>query len=150
MEQVARALAASRQPVSLVVVCGHNARLRRRLTRALGARATVLGWCDDRTLAALTRWSSVVVTRGGPTTLVEALSQARPVVIYQALPGQEQGNVTLIRRLGAGRYIPDVAALVRAVTLRLGTQSAGTASEALWKGGAQRVVARLVLAQVRR
>ena len=112
MEQVARALAASHPPVRLVVVCGRNARLRRRLTRALGARATVLGWRDD--IAALMRWSSIVVTRGGPTILAEALSQARPVVIYQALPGQESGNVTLARRIGAGRYILDVNALVRA------------------------------------
>ena len=149
MERVARALAASRQPVRLVVVCGRNARLRRRLTRALGGRAAVLGWCNDNAIAALIRWSSVVITRGGPTTLAEALSQARPVVIYQALPGQEQGNVTLVTRLGAGRYIPDVAALVQAVTRRPCSEAANSASEALWRGSAQRVAARLVLAQAR-
>ncbi len=150
MEQVARALAASRRPVRLVVVCGRNARLRRRLTHALGTRATVLGWCDDRAIATLMRWSSVVVSKGGPTTLAEALSQERPVAIYQALPGQEQGNVTLVRRLGAGRYVPHAMALVRAVTLCPCAQPVGTASEALWRGGAQRVVARLVLAQAPR
>ena len=77
IEKVTRALVASRQPLQLVVVCGRNARLQRRLARAVGTAATVHGWCDD--IAALVRWSSVVLTRGGPTTLVEALSQARPV-----------------------------------------------------------------------
>src|SRR5436190_6859180 len=116
VEKVARALVASRLPLRLVVVCGRNARLRRRLARAVDARATVLGWRDD--IAALMRWSSVVITKGGPSTLAEALSQARPVVIYQALPGQEGGNVTLIERSGAGCYIPDVDALARAVAAR--------------------------------
>ncbi|HEX5503979.1 MAG TPA: glycosyltransferase [Thermomicrobiales bacterium] len=144
VEQVARALAASRRPLRLVVVCGRNARLRRRLARAVGARATVLGWRDD--IAALMRWSSVVVTRGGPTTLAEALSLSRPVVIYQALRGQEVGNVALAERTGAGRYIPDVDALVRAVAAGPCALPADDAPHAAWWGGAARRVAACLLA----
>lgn len=145
VEKIARALVASRRPVRLVVVCGRNARLRRRLSRALDARATVLGWCED--IAALMRWSSVVIARGGPTTLAEAVSQARPVMIYQALPGQEGGNAALVERTGAGRYIPDVDILVHAVATCPCAQPAATATQAAWWGGAaQRVVARLLRA----
>jgi 1,2-diacylglycerol 3-beta-galactosyltransferase len=144
MERVARALVASRLPLRLVVVCGRNTRLRRRLARAVGARATVLGWRED--IAALMRWSSVVITKGGPTTLAEALSQARPVVIYQVLPGQEGGNVTLVAGTGSGCYIPDVDALVRAVAAR--TRPAGNTTQAVWWGSAaQRVAARLLTAR---
>jgi 1,2-diacylglycerol 3-beta-galactosyltransferase len=128
----------------LVVVCGRNTRLRRRLARAVGARATVLGWRED--IAALMRWSSVVITKGGPTTLAEALSQARPVVIYQVLPGQEGGNVRLVAGTGSGCYIPDVDALVRAATAR--TRPAGNTTQAVWWGSAaQRVAARLLTAR---
>lgn len=148
LEQVARALVATRLPLRLVVVCGRNTRLQRRLTRAVGAHATVLGWHDD--VAALMRWSSVVVTRGGPTTVAEALSQARPVVIYQALSGQEDGNVSLVKRTCSGCYVPDVDALVRAVTAYLCVRPAGCMTQALWWGGAaQRVAARLVMAYTR-
>jgi UDP-N-acetylglucosamine:LPS N-acetylglucosamine transferase/quercetin dioxygenase-like cupin family protein len=114
MEKIARAFVASPRPVHLVVVCGRDRRLRQRLESSLGKRATVLGWHDD--IASLMRWSDVVVARGGPTTVAEALSQLRPLLLYQALRGQETGNVVLAERTGAGRYIPDVDALVRAVT----------------------------------
>ncbi|HET8629609.1 MAG TPA: glycosyltransferase [Thermomicrobiales bacterium] len=146
VERVARALAASPRPPRLVVVCGRNARLRRRLARALGPRATVLGWRDD--IAALMRWSTLVVARGGPTTLAEALSQARPVVIYQALPGQEAGNVALAEQTGVGRYIPDVAALARAVATPADSPpAADPAQAAWWAGAARRVVACLLAAR---
>lgn len=146
LEQVARALVATRLPLQIIVVCGRNTRLRRRLARAVGAHATVLGWHDD--VAALMRWSSVVVTRGGPTTVAEALSQARPMVIYQALSGQEDGNVALVTSTGSGCYVPDVDALVRAVTTYLGIRPAGCTAQALWWGSAaHRVVARLVMAR---
>jgi 1,2-diacylglycerol 3-beta-galactosyltransferase len=144
IEKVARALVMSRLPLRLVIVCGRNTRLRRRLIRGLGDRATVLGWRDD--IAALMRWSSVVITKGGPTTVAEALSQARPVVISHALPGQEAGNVMLVTRTGSGRYLPDVDALVRTVAARSCTWSEGTGTQPDWWGGAARRVATSIVA----
>lgn len=145
LAQVARALVATRLPLQLVVVCGRNAHLRRYLAHAVGTHATVLGWHDD--MAALMRWSSIVVTRAGPTTVAEALSQARPVVIYQALSGQEDGNIALVKKTGSGCYVPDIDALVRAVTTYLYARPAGCMTRALWWGGAaQRVAARLLMA----
>ncbi|GEM_PF-296292 len=142
---VARALVASDLPPRLVVVCGRNARLQRRLARALGARATVLGWRDD--IAALMRWSDVVVTKGGPTTVAEALSQARPVVIYQVLEDQETGNVALAERTGSGCYVPGVDALVPAIAAWSRACPTGDTAQALWLGcAAQRVAGRIVTA----
>ncbi|MGH2344689.1 MAG: cupin domain-containing protein, partial [Chloroflexota bacterium] len=144
IEKVARALASSRLPLRLVVVCGRNTRLRRRLTRVLGARATVLGWRDD--IAALMRWSSVVITKGGPTAVAEILSQARPMVISHVLPGQEGGNVTLVARTGSGSYIPDVDTLVRRIAERPSMSPVGDTTQAAWWGGAARRVADRLLA----
>src|SRR5262249_42551811 len=78
LERAARTLLASRLPLRLVVVCGRNEQLRRRLATLGQGRATVLGWRDD--MAALMRASDVVVTKAGSATLAEAFSQARPVV----------------------------------------------------------------------
>ena len=136
---------ASHRPLRLVVVCGRNTRLQRRLTRTVGARAIVFGWCDD--IAALMRWSSVVITKGGPTTLAEALSQARPVVIHQVLPGQEVGNVALVQRIGVGRYIPDAHAFARGVALQP-QPAVSTAHAAWWGSAAQRVAACIVAARM--
>jgi 1,2-diacylglycerol 3-beta-galactosyltransferase len=143
LERVAYTLARSNSPLDLVVVCGHNWRLQQRLTRTLGQRATVLGWRND--VAALMRWSDVVITKGGPTTVAEALSQARPVVIFQALEDQETGNVALVERLGSGRYIPNVETLTRAITAPAAAVPSGEAALAAWWGSAaERVAARLL------
>ena len=145
IEEIAHALLRSHQPLQLVIVCGRNARLRRHLDRTLGDRATVLGWRDD--IAALMRWSSVVVTKGGPTTVAEALSQARPILISHALPGQEGGNVMLVTRSGAGRYVPDADALVHAVATCPRADAIGDLPQAdWWCGAAEQVTVRLMAA----
>jgi 1,2-diacylglycerol 3-beta-galactosyltransferase len=133
-EKVAHALVASHLPLHLVVVCGRNTGLKRRLGRALGTRATVLGWHDD--IAALMGWSSVVVTKAGPTTVAEALSQARPLVISHQLPGQERGNVTLATRSGLGLYMPDARSLVHAIASHRWAGHTGSVAQAAWWGSA--------------
>ncbi|MDQ2741995.1 MAG: cupin domain-containing protein [Chloroflexota bacterium] len=137
LERVARALLASRLPLSLTVVCGRNRHLQRRLTRTLGEGARVLGWRDD--IASLMRWSSVVVTKAGPTTVAEALSQARSVVIFQALKGQETGNIALAERIGSGCYVPDVEALTRSIEQHRQSAFEDLAQAAWWGGAARRV-----------
>ena len=137
-------LAASDASHDLTVVCGRNTRLQHRLAHVLGSRATVLGWRDD--IAALMRASSVVVTKAGPTTVAEALSQARPLVMYQALEDQETGNVALATRSGSARYVPDVDDIAPAVTLASQSRIAGDSSVATWWRGAGRRTAEQIVA----
>lgn len=144
VHKVACALVDAGVPLQLVVVCGRNDRLRRRLQRAVGTRATVLGWHDD--IAAMMRWSSLVITKAGPTAVAEALSQARPVVITHTLPGQEAGNVTLVARLRAGCRPPSIAAVVRLVAAGPRAWPTGALEHAAWWGGASGRVARCLLA----
>ncbi|HKC73075.1 MAG TPA: glycosyltransferase, partial [Chloroflexota bacterium] len=139
-------LLASRLPLRLVVVCGRNEHLRQRLAALGHGRVTVLGWSDD--VAALMRASNVVVTKAGSATLAEAFSQARPVLTYQALPGQEEGNLALLEQEGLGRHVADVAALPAAI-MELCARDAPrcVAERACWWGGAAaRVVDHLVAA----
>ncbi len=144
LEAVAYELAASDASHDLTVVCGRNTRLQHRLAHVLGSQATVLGWRDD--IAALMRASSVVVTKAGPTTVAEALSQARPLVMYQALEDQETGNVALAARCGSARYVPDVDHIAPAVTLASQSRIAGDSSVATWWRGAGRRTAEQIVA----
>jgi UDP-N-acetylglucosamine:LPS N-acetylglucosamine transferase len=147
LERAVCALLASRLPLRLVVVCGRNERLRRRLSAAGHARATVLGWRDD--VAALMRASDVVVTKAGSATLAEVFSQARPMVTYQALPGQEEGNVTLVERLGLGRHVADMAVLPAAIAqVYAESTTCCSAKHARWWAGAAARVAGHVAAAV--
>jgi len=146
LEHAACTLLASRLPLRLIVVCGRNEHLHRRLAALGHGRATVLGWSDD--VAALMRASHVVVTKAGSATLAEAFSQARPVLTYQALPGQEEGNVALLEQEGLGRHVADVAALPAAVVEICARDATRCAAERAcwWGGAAARVVDHLVAA----
>jgi UDP-N-acetylglucosamine:LPS N-acetylglucosamine transferase len=46
------------------------------------------------------------VTKAGPGTISEALVMALPMVLIDALPGQEQPNVDYIVQAGAGVWAP--------------------------------------------
>jgi 1,2-diacylglycerol 3-beta-galactosyltransferase len=146
LEQACHALLAGRLPLRLVVVCGRNERLRRRLVARVGGRARVLGWRDD--VAALMRASDVVATKAGSATLAEAFSQARPVVIYQVLPGQEEGNVALLEQEGLGRHVTDMALLPAAVAAvgASGTARCEAGRARWWAGAADRVARQLAAA----
>jgi len=136
----ARALLAADLPLRVTIVCGGNARLRRRLTRISAGRATVLGWCDD--VAGLMRACDVVVTKAGSVTLAEAWSQGRPVLVYHVFPGQEEGNVALIEWDGRSRYVPVVWGLPAAVRRARADGCASSRIHAAWWGqAADRVAA---------
>ncbi len=143
LERAARALLAAPAPPRLTIVCGGNQRLRRRLRRAARGRATVLGWRDD--VAALMRAADIVVTKAGSVTLAEAFSQARPVVVYHVLPGQEEGNIGLLRAAGLGEHVPHVSLLPAAVARAHGAgRGRSDATRAAWWGDAAGRVAGLI------
>ncbi|MGQ9715978.1 MAG: glycosyltransferase, partial [Anaerolineae bacterium] len=61
------------------------------------------------------RWmaaADVVVTKAGPSTVAEALALGKPVLLYGAVPGQEEGNITYVVASGAGAYTPELEVLV--------------------------------------
>lgn len=96
----------------VVVVCGHNEQLRQqvdRLPRRVPARA--VGFVDD--MAGLMREADVLVTKAGGLTLAEAFCTGVPVVVHDALPGQEAGNLAYALGRQAAVYAPDPRRLAR-------------------------------------
>jgi processive 1,2-diacylglycerol beta-glucosyltransferase len=89
--------------LQLIVVCGHNEAARERLARAAATSAmpvTVLGFTDR--MAEAMAASDLIVAKAGGLTVAEALGQGRPMVLYHAIPGQEQSNAELVCQHGAG------------------------------------------------
>ncbi|MBV8424196.1 MAG: hypothetical protein JO349_03330 [Candidatus Eremiobacteraeota bacterium] len=115
----ALALARSRLPLHLVVVCGRNAQLQRRLEELAPTLPTPLlplGFRED--VPELMRASDLLVTKAGPGAIAEASVSELPVVIYDYIPGQERGNVQYVRSNGIGLVAlttPDVVAAVRRI-----------------------------------
>jgi UDP-N-acetylglucosamine:LPS N-acetylglucosamine transferase len=104
-----RALASVRRLLQLaieaqvVIVCGRNEELRRRID-TLPARVSTraLGFVDH--IADLMRSADLLVTKAGGLTLAEAFCCGVPVVVYDVLPGQETGNLEFVRTQGAAAY----------------------------------------------
>lgn len=109
-----RALANARVPARIVVVCGRNEPLRRELSQtAWPVTVETHGFVNN--LPEMMAAADVLVTKGGPGSIMEGCLAGLPILIYDYLPGQEYGNIELVRRAGVGDYIPDADALPAAV-----------------------------------
>jgi 1,2-diacylglycerol 3-beta-galactosyltransferase len=129
--------------VQVVVVCGRNVALQRRLERLArrsGGRLTVTGFVHD--MADWLRCSDLLITKAGPGTIAEATCCGIPLLLTSHLPGQEKGNAELVTGAGAGRRVPGVRPLIaeigrlrhdraaveamRSASARLGQPAAGS------------------------
>jgi 1,2-diacylglycerol 3-beta-galactosyltransferase len=115
-ERWARALVHSDSDVDVLVVCGCNERLRRRLARLTppkGRRLVVTGFVDD--IAAHMNAADLLVTKAGPGVIAESAALGLPVLIAGYLPGQEVGNREHVVATGSGLAVESTRALVAAV-----------------------------------
>jgi processive 1,2-diacylglycerol beta-glucosyltransferase len=88
--------------LQLLVVCGTNDALRRRLAERAARSAMplrVFGFVDY--MADLMAVSDLVVAKAGGLTVSEALGRSLPLVLYHAIPGQEHMNALYVVRHGA-------------------------------------------------
>ncbi|MEO8743987.1 MAG: glycosyltransferase [Candidatus Dormiibacterota bacterium] len=92
-------------PWQVVVVCGRNEKLRRRLAETRFSTPTlVLGFVDY--MPELMRACDIAVTKAGPGAIAEALATGLPLIITGFLPGQETPNVDYVVESGFGAYAP--------------------------------------------
>jgi 1,2-diacylglycerol 3-beta-galactosyltransferase len=100
-----RALAEEPHSWQLVVVCGRNDKLRRRLYEMqLATPMLALGFVDY--MPELMRACDLVVTKAGPGAIAEALATGLPLVITGFLPGQETSNVDFVVESRIGAFAP--------------------------------------------
>jgi 1,2-diacylglycerol 3-beta-galactosyltransferase len=111
LEKLARRIRWARLPLQLVVLTGHNARLRRRLLRLaeqLPERANdvpplrALGFVEN--MSELMHAADLLVTKAGPSTICEAVACRLPLVLSGCVPGQEEGNIGYVCEQGIGLW----------------------------------------------
>ncbi|HSP09212.1 MAG TPA: glycosyltransferase [Candidatus Dormibacteraeota bacterium] len=105
LERQVRTLAWEPYQWQLVVVCGRNEKLRKRLSEVRFSTPTlVLGFVDY--MPELMRACDIVVTKAGPGAIAEALATSLPLIITGFLPGQESPNVDFVVESGIGAFAP--------------------------------------------
>jgi 1,2-diacylglycerol 3-beta-galactosyltransferase len=94
--------------VDVVVICGRNRALRRRVGRLAertgDGRLTAQGFVGN--MADWLRCADIVVGKAGPGTIAEATCCGAPLVLTSFVPGQEKGNAEFVTEAGAGVYAP--------------------------------------------
>ncbi|MDF2570628.1 MAG: ugtP 2 [Sporomusa sp.] len=112
LEQAVLAIDALHLPFNLVVVAGRNAALRRSLSakaHSLAHPVKVLGYtCHVPELMAA---ADLLITKPGALTISEALSMQLPLLLYQAIPGQEEENAAYLTRMGAALWAQNTNSL---------------------------------------
>lgn len=105
LEVTARHLALSNLPVQLVVICGRNQTVKENL-EFINPRLPMklLGFVDN--IPELMGAADILVTKAGPGTICEAFIAGLPIVLYDAVPGQEEGNIDYVVDSGAGAWCP--------------------------------------------
>jgi processive 1,2-diacylglycerol beta-glucosyltransferase len=148
--EACRVLTHMGRPLQLVVVCGRDRQLQRRLVRQCRHYACpvhVYGYVEG--IADFMNAADLLVTKAGGVTTAEALALGLPLVIFRPIPGQEEANTDFLCEHGAAisaRTTEELRAacdrLLADETLRLAMRQA---ARGLGRPHAARDVARLAL-----
>lgn len=114
LEAIALAIDAACLPCDLAVVAGRNRALAARL-RATPWSGTVHVYDFVDNFAELLRAAAALITKAGPGTISEACACGCPLILCDAIPGQETGNVAYVVDQNAGVWAPSPVAVTTAL-----------------------------------
>jgi 1,2-diacylglycerol 3-beta-galactosyltransferase len=108
--KAARAIDSRKMDCQLAIIAGRNETLKDRLSESAWNQPThIYGFVTDmpRLMAA----ADILVTKAGPSTISEACIAGLPLILYDAIPGQETGNVEYVVENHAGVFAPSPRAV---------------------------------------
>ncbi|MEW6608442.1 MAG: glycosyltransferase [bacterium] len=88
-------------PLQLLVVAGKNEELKAKLTQIanqLKIKTKIFGFVEN--MEELMSASDLVVTKPGGTSISETLTKGIPIILTEAVPGQETWNVNILLKAG--------------------------------------------------
>jgi len=86
--------------VQLLVVCANNKKLYKKLKQKTYPEVSVFGFVDN--MQELMAVSELIITKPGGLTISEILKMELIPIFISAIPGQEAGNVEVLKQYGIG------------------------------------------------
>ena len=97
----------------LLVVCARNKRLFRKLASYNYPGLKVFGFVDN--MAELMSMPDVIITKPGGLSISELLAKELVPIFISSIPGQEQGNVSVLKQYGIGFKANGLNAIIKSV-----------------------------------
>ncbi len=104
--ETARAINAKQLDCQLVIIAGKNKQLKEKLESSEWNQPTLI-YPFVTNMPVLMAAADVLVTKAGPATISEASIAGLPMILSDAIPGQETGNVDFVVENNAGVFAPE-------------------------------------------
>jgi 1,2-diacylglycerol 3-beta-galactosyltransferase len=124
--KTSRAINARNLKCQIAIIAGRNKQLKDNLDTSEWNQPTHT-YSFVTNMPLLMAAADILVTKGGPATLCEACIARVPSIIYDAIPGQETGNVEWIVNNNAGVFAPTPRGVADTVAAWLGEGAEGLA-----------------------
>jgi len=112
--------------VRLTLVLGRNFRRLHEVAATLRqshpGRVRIIGW--TRQIPKLLNRHHLVIGKAGGATVHESIAACCPMLIHHLVPGQEEGNLQLLEKIGGGTLASDAQALHAAIADMLADRAA--------------------------
>ena len=105
---------------------GRDPKIMRRVEQALGPlrdQVQLLGWTSE--MPSILARNHFVVGKAGGALTQETIASRTPFLVTQVVPGQEEGNFALLKKIGVARLTPDGDSAVRAIREVLAEEGKG-------------------------
>jgi 1,2-diacylglycerol 3-beta-galactosyltransferase len=122
--ETAKAINERNLDCQIAIIAGRNKALKTKLEAYDWHQPThIYGFVTN--MPVLMEGADVLVTKAGPATISEAAIAGVPMILNDAIPGQEDGNVTHVIQHGAGAYAPNPQEVAETVEAWLAEGKAG-------------------------
>lgn len=120
-----RTITKNRPDLSIDFICGKSVKLLRGATKCCknipgDERVFIHGFVNN--IENFLSEADLILTKAGPASIMECLLIGKPLIIYDYMYGQEQGNVDFIEKNNLGIFIENPRNLIEAIDYFLSTE----------------------------